>query len=249
MTKKLAILTLLFFFFFLSCFFSVITHPFVYAQTGHCGQQDSIHTIQCTDTEYCQEQVDCNILLTNLFSNKCYEVTTETPGFTAYKSSLFYAGNNLYCDNQSTYNRLHPAQQQPVGDQGAGAGTGGGPNLELPGGAVIINPLRDRFLTIGSLLSELLKFAFPIAGLILFAMLIMGGFGLLTSGGNEEAIKKAQGRITSAIIGFVIIFAAYWLIQILQTVLGLQPIFGNPIMERSKQITEPLSAPNRDVSP
>lgn len=78
---------------------------------------------------------------------------------------------------------------------------------------------------IGGLISEALKYVFPLAGLILFGMLIFGGFELLTSSGNPEAIKKGQDKITSAVIGFVIIFVAYWLVQILQAILGLEKIF------------------------
>jgi len=51
--------------------------------------------------------------------------------------------------------------------------------------------------------------------------LIIGGFGLLTSGGSPDKVKAAQGKITSAVIGFVIIFIAYWLVRILEIAFGL----------------------------
>jgi len=75
---------------------------------------------------------------------------------------------------------------------------------------------------IGRIISALLPYLFAIAGLILFVFLIIGGFELLTSGGNPETTKKAQGRITSALIGFLIIFLAYWLAQILEVIFGIQ---------------------------
>ncbi len=75
--------------------------------------------------------------------------------------------------------------------------------------------------TVGEIISALLPYVFIIAGLILFAMLIFGGFELLTSAGNPESVKKAQGRITSALIGFLIIFLAYWLTQILEVIFGI----------------------------
>lgn len=76
--------------------------------------------------------------------------------------------------------------------------------------------------TLGDVISALLPYVFAIAGLILFAFLIMGGFGLLTSGGNPETVKKAQGKITSALVGFLIIFLAYWLTQILEVIFGIK---------------------------
>ncbi len=97
--------------------------------------------------------------------------------------------------------------------------------LLLPGGTEITDPTRFAGSTIGNLISEALKYTLPFAGLILFGILIWGGFELLTSQGNPEATKKAQDKITSAVIGFVIIFIAYWIVQALQVIFGLETIF------------------------
>ena len=75
-------------------------------------------------------------------------------------------------------------------------------------------------LTLGSIISRALDYVFPFAGLILLIMLIIGGFQILLSKGNPEAVKAGQDKVVSALIGFVIIFLAYWLMQIIQTVLG-----------------------------
>jgi len=77
-------------------------------------------------------------------------------------------------------------------------------------------------LTIGDIISAILPYIFAIAGLILFVFLIMGGFELLTSAGNPESAKKAQEKITSALVGFIIIFLAYWLAQALEIIFGIQ---------------------------
>lgn len=87
------------------------------------------------------------------------------------------------------------------------------PTTTLPG-----NP----DLTLGLTISKILPYIFVFAGLILFAFLIMGGFELLTSAGNPESAKKAQGKITSALVGFIIIFLAYWLAQALEIIFGIQ---------------------------
>lgn len=94
------------------------------------------------------------------------------------------------------------------------------PWLRIPGGAIF--PLPPGFVTIGDVISKLLPYIFVLAGLILFGFLIFGGFELLTSAGNPEKVKLAQGKITSAVIGFVIIFVAYWLVQILEVIFGLK---------------------------
>lgn len=79
-----------------------------------------------------------------------------------------------------------------------------------------------RNTDIGKIISAFLPYILTISGLILFGILIWGGFELLTSGGNPESIKKAQGRITAALIGFLIIFLAYWLTQLLEAIFGIK---------------------------
>lgn len=83
-----------------------------------------------------------------------------------------------------------------------------------------VNPF-DENLDLGGIISDLLPYAFSFAGLIFFILLIWGGFGFLTSGGNPDKTKAAQGKLTTAAIGFVIIFASFWLIQIVEILFGI----------------------------
>ncbi|NMC36589.1 hypothetical protein GYA49_06105 [Candidatus Beckwithbacteria bacterium] len=75
---------------------------------------------------------------------------------------------------------------------------------------------------VGMIISLLLPYVMAFAGLILFGMLIFGGFTLLVSVGNPDKVKQGQGMIVSALIGFAIIFIAYWVMQILQIMFGLK---------------------------
>ena len=43
----------------------------------------------------------------------------------------------------------------------------------------------------------------------------------MLSGGDPKATESAKQKITNAVIGFVIIFVAYWLVQLLGMVLGI----------------------------
>lgn len=83
-----------------------------------------------------------------------------------------------------------------------------------------------KFNTLADIVNEIMKYIFPFAGLILFFMLIAGGFRLLTAAGNEEKIKKGQQQLTNAVIGFIIVFIAFWLIKLIEFVFGVS-IFGN----------------------
>lgn len=76
-------------------------------------------------------------------------------------------------------------------------------------------------LSFGEIISLLLPYVFILAGLILFILLIIGGFEYLTSGGDQKKVASAQARLTNAFVGFIIIFVSYWLIQLLETILGI----------------------------
>jgi len=76
-------------------------------------------------------------------------------------------------------------------------------------------------MKIGGVLSALLPYIFAFAGIILFVMFIMSGFALLTAMGNKEKMAKGSAMMTSALIGFVVIFIAYWIMQLLELILGI----------------------------
>ena len=80
------------------------------------------------------------------------------------------------------------------------------------------------FQNIGELVTELLPYILWVAGLGLLLYLVLGGFEILTSEGNPEKMAQGRAKITQAIAGFLIIFSAYWLTQILELVFGIQII-------------------------
>lgn len=89
--------------------------------------------------------------------------------------------------------------------------------LTIPGVTSVIEgptELGAKFPNLGAVVNEALKYLFPLAGILLFINLILGGFQYLVSGGDQKAMSAAQGRITNSIIGFVILFVAYFIVQI-----------------------------------
>jgi len=79
-----------------------------------------------------------------------------------------------------------------------------------------------KYTTISPLISSLLKNSLVIAGIILLCLILFGGFGMLASAGSGDSKKAEQSKktITSAIIGFIIVFSAYFIIQIIQITTG-----------------------------
>lgn len=54
--------------------------------------------------------------------------------------------------------------------------------------------------------------------LILFMMFVIGAFRYLTSFGNAEKVKKAQGTLRYALIGFIIFVSAYLILNIIDII-------------------------------
>ncbi len=69
-------------------------------------------------------------------------------------------------------------------------------------------------ITIGSIITALITIALIIAALVFFAMLVIGGIRYITSGGDKTQAEGARGQITSALIGLVIVFAAWAILNV-----------------------------------
>jgi len=79
---------------------------------------------------------------------------------------------------------------------------------------------------IGDLVSLFLNIAFVVSGLILLFFFIMGGIGMIASAGQSDPQKAEQAKktVTSAIIGFVIVFASYWIVKLIGQLIGMPNI-------------------------
>ncbi|OGG13400.1 hypothetical protein A3D77_04860 [Candidatus Gottesmanbacteria bacterium RIFCSPHIGHO2_02_FULL_39_11] len=99
--------------------------------------------------------------------------------------------------------------------------------IKFPGSNVTISgPLNGpsahfKFDTLSSIPSNAITLIFPIAGAILLAMLMFGGFEYITSFGDPKKAELARTRITNALIGIVIIFASYWIVQLVDYIFQL----------------------------
>lgn len=77
--------------------------------------------------------------------------------------------------------------------------------------------------TLGDIISAILPNIYILAGVILLFLLIGGGLMVIVGAGQESPEKAGQGKkaITAAIAGFIVIFASYWIMQIIRIVTGI----------------------------
>jgi len=78
-----------------------------------------------------------------------------------------------------------------------------------------------NFDSVGSIVTKLFPLMLTIAGIALLVFTLIAGLQLMTSAGDPKKIENARGKITGGLIGFFIIFAAFWIIRILADVLNL----------------------------
>ncbi len=69
--------------------------------------------------------------------------------------------------------------------------------------------------------SKIMDYIFGAAAIALLIYLVLGGLQMMTSQGEPKAMQGAQAKITNAIIGFVIIIIAYFLVGLIGNLLGV----------------------------
>ena len=63
--------------------------------------------------------------------------------------------------------------------------------------------------TIVELIGLVIKGALSLVGVIFLLLIVIGGFKWMTSGGNADKVKQARQTIFNAVIGVIIVVAAY----------------------------------------
>ena len=91
---------------------------------------------------------------------------------------------------------------------------------------VNLQPTDSQFsilgdLSIGQIISAAIILVLIIASIVFFFMLVVGGVRWIMSGGDKAATEAARSQITAALIGLVIVFAAWAIAQIVNVFFGI----------------------------
>lgn len=80
--------------------------------------------------------------------------------------------------------------------------------------------------SLSSIIQKFIPYSLAIAGFGLMIFLIIGGFSCLTSAGDPKKLEGCKQKITTALVGFVIVFTAYWITQIVDYIFRLGSPFN-----------------------
>lgn len=76
-------------------------------------------------------------------------------------------------------------------------------------------------LRVEGMVSGFLKLVLVIAGLAFFFILVIGGVKWILSGGDKAHTEGARNQITAALVGLVIVFSAWAILQLINTFFGV----------------------------
>jgi len=93
------------------------------------------------------------------------------------------------------------------------SGPGGGA-MNVKGPLVGIEKLSD-------LVQLIINFLVPLAGVILFLIIIWGGYDVIASEGNPEKVQSGKQKITAGVIGFVLLVCSYFIAKLLGYIFGV----------------------------
>ena len=66
----------------------------------------------------------------------------------------------------------------------------------------------------------IIKNIYILTGIVLFIMIVIGGVGMIANASNSEKQKQSSQTITSAVVGYLIMFVAYWIVKIIEIITG-----------------------------
>ncbi|KKU10257.1 MAG: hypothetical protein UX13_C0016G0014 [Candidatus Woesebacteria bacterium GW2011_GWB1_45_5] len=72
-------------------------------------------------------------------------------------------------------------------------------------------------LTVPSIISGLIRFTVVVAAIVFFFILVIGGIRWIASGGDKAQTEAARNQITAALVGLVIVFAAWAIVALINT--------------------------------
>lgn len=96
-----------------------------------------------------------------------------------------------------------------------------------------IEPSKCINLSIGSVVATVVELFFVVAVVISLGFLIYGGIKWITSGGDKNAVSSARSTLIAAIVGLVIVFLSYVILNLVLIFLtgsGIADVTFNPLI-------------------
>ncbi len=92
--------------------------------------------------------------------------------------------------------------------------------LDVPEGGAAAPRIFNKFIsgTIGLMT--------VIAAIWFTFLVITGAYGIMSSGGDKAAMETARKRITSGVVGFIVVIAAIFIVELIGKIIGFDLILN-----------------------
>lgn len=83
-------------------------------------------------------------------------------------------------------------------------------------------PFADPNRTLGQYVSALLKASILGAAVIAFLLFLGGGMTMISSSGDPQRQQQGKTAITAGVLGLVLVVSAFWIIELIEILTGLE---------------------------
>ncbi|MBP7768522.1 hypothetical protein KA082_01680 [Candidatus Woesebacteria bacterium] len=80
-------------------------------------------------------------------------------------------------------------------------------------------PVQDVYKDPAFLVNLLVRNLFVFAGVIIFFLILYAGFKFIS--GGTKGKDEAKGIVTASVTGLILMFAAYWILQVVKLLTGV----------------------------
>ncbi len=113
-----------------------------------------------------------------------------------------------------------------------GGVTGNDTPLDFAGELLLNNEegtaVQDVFGTVSSIVDLIVRYLFIAGGILFFVLILISGYRLIFLGDKQKAVSSVRTNLTIGVVGLMIMFGAFWILEIIETLTGvpLGGIFG-----------------------
>lgn len=100
--------------------------------------------------------------------------------------------------------------------------------LSINGFGHIDTPPGIGTYTISTLLSTAVTILFIVAIVLTLFFLIYAGIDMITAGGEKQKVVNARNKLTFAVVGLIIVFLSYFIVNLIGTILGVNLLSTTP---------------------
>jgi len=74
--------------------------------------------------------------------------------------------------------------------------------------------------SVGEIVGDAISYVIAFAGIFLLLRIIISGFIIMISAGDAKKLAQGRSSLTSAVVGFILVFGAFWVVQIVGVMFG-----------------------------